>query len=321
MIRLDHVKPPEWPGARPDRLASTIRADAPEGCRVALLGLPDDLGVRMNGGRPGAVEGPRAFRAALASYGSIFDLEHQEDIEVRVYDAGDVTPAEGDGEAALRETHARISAATRALHDQKFECVVCIGGGHDLTFASVRGLAESMGRAVGGINIDPHLDVRETAGSGMPYRALIEGEHLDPVRFVEFGAGRFANSGEHVRWLRDRGAAIIPDHKARSLDAAVHVAFERAFPAGRTDTGFVSVDLDALDSSSAPGVSAPNPNGLSVERVCAMAQRAGEHPAVRHFDIMELSPPNDVGSRTARVAALVFMRFISGLDERTGIAP
>lgn len=318
--RPDHVRPAHWPPARPDRYASTIRADAPDGCRIALLGLPDDLGVRLNAGRPGAAQGPAAFRAALASYGALHDLDRQDDLEMRVFDAGDVVPAEGDDERALRETHDRAASAAAWLHAQGFEAVVCIGGGHDLTFPTVRALAQRAG-SVGGVNVDPHLDVRETAGSGMPYRALIDAGHLDPVRFVEFGAGRFANSGEHVRWLRERGAAIVPDTKARTLDAAVHVAFERAFPAGRTDTGFISIDLDCLDASSAPGVSALNPMGLRVEKVCAIAQRAGEHPAVRHFDIMELSPPNDVGGRTARIAALIFLHFVSGLDERSGIAP
>ena len=47
------------------RFAGTIRHDSPDGCAIALLGLPDDTGVGLNNGRPGAKDGPAAFRAAL----------------------------------------------------------------------------------------------------------------------------------------------------------------------------------------------------------------------------------------------------------------
>src|SRR6185503_8188990 len=63
-MKLPHVTPGRWPQLRPDRFAATIRTDSPDGCRVALLGLPDDTGVALLGGRPGAAEGPAAFRAA-----------------------------------------------------------------------------------------------------------------------------------------------------------------------------------------------------------------------------------------------------------------
>src|SRR5687767_8945741 len=64
---LPHTTPPSWPAdLPPTRFAAQIRTDSAEGCAIALLGLPDDLGVRLNGGRPGAAEGPTAFLAALA---------------------------------------------------------------------------------------------------------------------------------------------------------------------------------------------------------------------------------------------------------------
>lgn len=307
--------PPRWPTIRPDRFAARVRTDTPDGCAVALLGLPDDLGVRLNGGRAGAKDGPDALRRALASFGADFDQHRQTALEVGVYDAGDVQPAEGEGEGALHATHDRVTRALREIHSMGL-LPICVGGGHDLTFPGVRALSQHAGQPVGGINIDPHLDVRETVGSGMPFRAGIEGGFLDPMRFVEFGVGRFSNSRAHSDYLRERSAAIITVEKARDFKSAIPVAFDRAFPAGRSEPGFVSLDLDSIDASAAPGVSAPNPDGLSVERVLQVVQRAGEHPAVRHFDIMELSPPNDNADRTARIAALCLLTFLAGFTER-----
>src|SRR5262249_30908324 len=150
----------------PGRFAASIVVAAepgaapPAGCAVALLGLPDDTGVSLNGGRPGAAEGPRAFRAALARFGAAWDLQRDRALDGPVSEAGDVEPVPGDDEAALLATHARVESAAGALHAAG--CVtIAIGGGHDLALPCIAAWARQRGGAVGGINLDAHLDVRE----------------------------------------------------------------------------------------------------------------------------------------------------------------
>ncbi|MBL0922397.1 MAG: formimidoylglutamase [Phycisphaerales bacterium] len=325
---IPHTAPPVWPDVRPGRFASSISRD-PTGRRIALLGLPDEVGVRLNRGRPGAADGPRAFRAALSAFGTTYDGAEGRDLGGVVFDAGNVVPASApDGRGmleAMRETHRRVTEAARALHDLGL-IVACVGGGHDLTFPAVRALSESVGSPVGGVNIDPHLDVRDPdtePGSGIPFRALISGGFVDAERFVEFGAGRFANSREHTEWLADRGATVIGIDKALAHGSALRLAFERISRSAAHEPTFVSLDLDAIDSSQAPGVSAPCPMGLSVQEAARIARMAGEHASVRHFDLMELSPPHDDPppsaapyGRTARVAAFLFLTFVAGVLER-----
>lgn len=278
----------------------------------------------LNKGRPGAGEGPRAFRAALGRFAVGYDARERRALDVGVFDAGDVVPSRpdehhGDGVAALHATHERVTEAVGAIHEAGL-VPVCVGGGHDLTFASVRALARRVGGAVGGVNVDAHLDVRAEVGSGMPFRALIEGGFLDPARFVEFGIGRFVTSEDQAAWARERGVTIVGIEAALEGNMSVESAVERAtgVPAGRAGgVAFVSIDLDGIDGTQAPGVSAVNPMGLSVEHAAAFAEEAGRREEVRHFDIMELSPAHDVDGRTARVAALLFMRFVAGFMERT----
>ncbi|MCB9847709.1 MAG: formimidoylglutamase [Phycisphaeraceae bacterium] len=309
---IPHTMAPVWPAISADRLAQTIlNGDGAEG-DVALIGLPDETGVRLNHGRPGAAQGPAAFRAALARYGTTFDAAHRTPLTVRIVDAGDVEPAPGDDAAALQETHDRITQALSAIHDRGM-IPVCIGGGHDLTFPSVRALAQRVGGPVGGVNLDAHLDVRETVGSGMPFRRLIEGGFLDASRHVTLGVGRFANSREHVEWLTQRGGILVTADEALTRPDAVSFSLGAAM---RLGAGFVSIDLDGIDSSQAPGVSSPNPLGLTAMHANQLASLAGRHPAVRHLDLMELSPPNDVDGRTARLAAQLFLSFTAGVQER-----
>jgi formiminoglutamase len=264
----------------------------------------------------------------LAKYGTTFDAARNAPLIVRVYDAGDVTPAKpadfgGDAGKALAETHHRVHEAAAWIHAQNM-VVLAVGGGHDLTYPTVRALADAQGAPVAGINVDAHLDVRETVGSGMGFRRLIEGNHLEPSRFVEYGIGRFVNVEAHIRWAEEHGVSLVDIETALDGEVPMREAFHIAFGAGgRGDNntegegvGFVSIDLDAIDCASAPGVSALNPMGLPTSAAVEAARLAGIHPGVRHMDIMELNPTFDIDGRTARIAALLALTFIAGLAER-----
>lgn len=290
-MRFPHTQPGVWPDAIPaSRFASRIRRDAHKGCAVALIGIPDDTGVRMNSGRPGAAEGPTALRAALARYGvgepAGWDW-------VRVHDAGDVVVEPGD----IHETHRRVTECVRAVVDAGL-FPVAVGGGHDLTFPFVRGAAH--GHAPWhGVYFDPHLDVRDETGSGMPFRRLVEGGVANAL--TVHGFQPLANTLEHVRWFQAHGGRIsdlTPDDP---------------WPAQDT---FVSLDMDVIDQAFAPGVSATNPCGWTPTLAERWVAAAGRNPRVRCFDVMELSPPNDPSGRTARLGAHLLLTFLRAFGER-----
>lgn len=282
--------PPRWDDAGPGRFARSIRTADPGGCRVALLGLADDHGIALNRGRPGAAEGSRAFREALARYGT----GAPEGFEwPAVFDAGDVLPG-----PTLSETHERVTRAAGELLDAGL-LPVGVGGGHDLTFPFVRALAERTSEPLGGIYLDAHLDVRQEEGSGMPFRALVE---RCGVRGLDVrGLDPFSNTAAHRAWFREHGG------REEGFGA------DDAWPDGPL---FFSLDLDVLDQAHAPGVSARNPSGWTPSEVEPWVRAAGRTPAVGCFDIMELSPPRDAQGRTARLAARLFLAFLRGVADR-----
>lgn len=290
----------EW--ARGRGAAQGIRVlsgrELPPAGAVALVGFPHDLGVRLNGGRRGADQGPTAIRSALGRYGS-------EALSVpglpSVVDVGDVVPA-----ATLDETHHRVTEVVLALLSAG--CLpVGLGGGHDLTYPQVRALARALeeggsgeGSPFTGIYLDAHLDVRERPGSGMSFRRILE--ELDPVALHVRGLDPMVNSAEHLAWFRSRGGETEGFGPGDP------------WPSGQL---FVSLDLDVLDQAFAPGVSAPNPVGWSPAQVEAWVHRAGSEPGTRLFDLMELSPRWDPEGRTARLAARLLLAFLRGVAARS----
>jgi len=288
MNRIPHTTAPIWPVISTGRFAATIHRESPAGCGVALLGLPDDTGVKLNGGRPGARGGPQAFRAALSRYGAT------QAAFPGVFDAGDVKPGR-----SLGETHARVTVAATALLDAGL-FPIAIGGGHDLTFPFVRAIAARY-PGLAGIYFDAHLDVRETRGSGMPFRKLVEECGVSALHLHGFRP--LVNSAAHLAWFRAHGGNAHPD------DGKVALPKAKAL--------FSSFDLDVLDAAHAPGVSALNPAGWTVPQAEAWVRACGADPRVRCFDLMELNPAFDPEGRTARVAAHLFLTFLQGFASRT----
>ena len=90
------------------------------GCQagIALIGFACDEGVRRNGGRVGAKDGPRAIRQALANL-----AWHQ---DRPVYDAGDVRCDDQDLEGAQSRLAEVVSGALAAGHRP-----LVLGGGHE----------------------------------------------------------------------------------------------------------------------------------------------------------------------------------------------
>lgn len=319
---IPHTAPPIYPEPVPlGRFAGAIlRAssdllDLPDPaaeirkCKLALLGVPDDTGIAMNHGRMGAREGPHAFRQSLARYGVAVPMNPANTAAPypRVFDAGDVIPAED-----IQQTHQRVTDATNALLDLGLFPVM-IGGGHDLTYPFVASVAQRQG-PLSVHYLDAHLDVRAQVGSGMPFRKLVEQGHARALTIT--GADPLVNTQEHADWFTQHGGRFYPDPLSQRepfTDPQRLSAPQR----DETRPSHLSIDLDVLDASHAPGVSALNPNGLSPAQVSACVAAAGANPVFVSFDIMELSPPHDDQQRTARIAAHLFLTFLRAFAART----
>src|SRR5690606_3018523 len=170
------------------------------------------------------------------------------------------------------------------------------------------------------------LDVRETVGSGMPFRRLVESCGIRTLQ--AHGVNPMANSREHVDWFlahggrlgADRPAALIPPQD-RDTGAPTYtppggpgaLRPHDTLPPGAL---FASFDLDVLDAAHAPGVSAMNPAGWTIHQAEAWVTALGREPRIRCFDLMELCPEHDEGGRTARIAAHLFLAFLRGYTER-----
>ena len=301
----------------PNFLRDLIRpaAELPE-ADVCLVGLPLDFGTVLEGGRAGAVHAPDAIRRELRRYHKTYNLEHNIRLDaLRIAEAGNLDLRHADH----ARNHAHIRERLAQLLRQ-YPRVVVLGGSHDGTYSTVRGLFDATGsQPVGGINFDAHADVKDKPGiisSGTPFGKLLREGFLAGSRFSEIGLHSNLNTREDIDFLHQQQATIVPlAHVQKDgLEQYASRALRRATKDG---PAFVSFDIDGCAEAYAPAVSAPSADGFTPRQAVEAAFLAGQNEAVRLFEVVELNPLYDRDNQTARLAATIITAYLTGVARKT----
>jgi formiminoglutamase len=283
---------------------------------VALIGFCSDAGVIRNLGRPGAAEAPDVLRRALANL-PVRSCRH-------LLDAGDVVCVGYELEAAQQS----LSLALAGLLDRGL-LPLTLGGGHEVAFGSFGGLAMHLaGRRdarhlpaprIGVVNLDAHLDLRQAdrASSGTPFRQIAEECERRgwPFHYCCLGVSEFANTPALFDRAEALGATWLCDEEMGSDRLGDTLAVLDNFLC-EVDHVYLTICLDVLPASVAPGVSAPSARGVDLSVIEALVDGVTATGKVRLADIAELNPHFDTDGRTARVGARLVGRIVEGVWQR-----
>ncbi|WP_125616302.1 formimidoylglutamase [Specibacter cremeus] len=269
-------------------------APAPGTATAALLGFCSDEGVRRNGGRVGAAAAPAAIRAALGSLAFHGSRD--------VVDAGDIVVSG----SLLEEGQARAGRAITAMLDAGLLTCV-LGGGHETAFASYLGVAGSAaiadGARLGVLNLDAHFDLRAAPApsSGTPFLQMADAEAAAgrALNYAVVGVSEPNNTRALFETAHRLGVSYLLDEDCSAERAA---AFVSAF-LETVDVLYLTIDLDVLPATAAPGVSAPAAYGVPLPVIAAVCRQVAASGKLFHVDVAELNPSFDLDHRTARVAA------------------
>jgi formiminoglutamase len=267
-----------------------------------LAGYPDEEGIRLSHGRPGAKEAPDRIRSYF------YRATHPAKSLPPLYDLGNLETA---GSLADRHEYAKATALSAFSHGHRW---IALGGGHDYGYADVaafllhcrkvkkRGLV---------LHFDAHLDCRpddQGLNSGTPfYRVLNEFPPTAkkmPYDLIAVGLQRVCNSATYLGWADKKKVQLIfadEIEKARKL-LKLHLKSKRPV--------FISLDMDVFSSAYAPGTSNNWPMGLEPRELLPLFTDTLKKSQVLGMGIYEVSPPNDVENITSKLAAQYVYEFV-----------
>lgn len=247
-----------------------------------LIGLPTDCNSSFARGPAAA---PVAIRAALWSDRGNLAAEDGQEIghDFLLEDRGDLPLTETpDDDGIIR------NAVTESLSAGAMP--ILLGGDHAVSFPIVQAIAAKHG-PVNILHFDAHPDLYDDF-EGNPR------SHASPfARILEAGL---------CRRLVQVGIRTLNRHcREQAARFGVEIVPIADFTPGMVPVLdgplYISLDLDGLDPSEAPGVSHPEPGGLRVREVLSVLH--AQTGQIVGADVVELNPRFDANDRTAILAA------------------
>ncbi|MDT9011845.1 arginase family protein [Novosphingobium sp. APW14] len=247
-----------------------------------LIGLPTDCNSSFARGPAAA---PAAIRAALWSDRGNLAAEDGQEIghDFLLEDRGDLPLTETPDDDAIIRNGVTESLSAGAMP-------ILLGGDHAVSFPIVQAIAAKHG-PVNILHFDAHPDLYDDF-EGNPR------SHASPfARILEAGL---------CRRLVQVGIRTLNRHcREQAARFGVEIVPIADFTPGMVPVLdgplYISLDLDGLDPSEAPGVSHPEPGGLRVREVLSVLH--AQTGQIVGADVVELNPRFDANDRTAILAA------------------
>ncbi|HEY5674157.1 MAG TPA: arginase [Malonomonas sp.] len=279
---------------------------------IRIIGVPIDLGQDQRG----VDMGPSAIRyaglsSALKALG--YQLHDAGNLYVPVRDTL-ASQSQGDFLPAIQQVCQMVyEAAAQSVADD--EIPLFLGGDHSLAIGTIGGVTSR--EPAGVIWIDAHGDANRPQTSpsgnvhGMPLAALLgegfpelvnvgrPGSKLEAQDVVMIGI-RDLDEGER-NWLRQSGIRVytMRELDERGMSAVIREALSSLEHCSRIH---VSLDMDSLDPTQAPGVGTPSSGGLRYREAQLLMEIIADTGKLCSADIVEINPILDHENRTARMA-------------------
>jgi len=284
--------------------------------KIRIIGVPMDLGQS----RRGVDMGPSALRVAGVQ-SRLKQLGHT------VEDIGNV-PVKQPEEQPYGEKRAKylneIAETCRGLAEMTEQTLaegllpLVLGGDHSIAIGSCSGVSDffrKQSKKIGYLWLDAHGDMNTPESSpsgnvhGMPLAALIG-----------YGAPELVELLGYKPKIEPRNVAIVGvrdlDAKERRLvkDSGVHALTMRdidergmrevmsealRFAMDDTDGVAVSLDMDVIDPSDAPGVGTPVRGGITYREAHLAMEMIADSEAMVSLEIVEINPVIDLHNTTA----------------------
>lgn len=288
---------------------------AKQDSKYAVLGIPEDIGVRANMGRAGAVGAWDSFiKSFLNIQHNRFCKAHRVTLvghlnfEKELEEAANLNLDTKEGKKKIYEIVNRIDkevAHTVSMIVKAKKIPIIIGGGHNNAYGNIKGTALAKGRCINAINFDAHTDFRALEGrhSGNGFSYALEEGFLN--NYFIFGLHENYTSKSVFSSIKEKQEQVkyntyeeIQIRKDKTFENELITA------QGHVDTTHFGIEID-LDAVPLIASSAITPTGFSTEHLRQFLYFFGRSKNAAYLHICEGAPSLDSDKNPNLVGKLI----------------
>lgn len=292
--------------------------------KFIFVGVAEDIGIRANGGRPGAALTPLAVFQSLAlipvnKRGNNAQIDagwlwvNVEDLQAKadhLHYPQDVT--------ALRDLVARVDERVKAALLPLFlsgQVPIVVGGGHNNAFPLLCAVKEALGRPLHVINLDPHPDCRTLEGrhSGNGFSYAHAAGALE--KYFVMGLSEYGTNQSSLDMLEQTPGWSFATYESFAIRGETTREHARTQAFDHMQSEPFGLELCADGIAHCPS-SAETSMGSDWPFVAQMAYQAGQTGYCAYVHLAEASIglcPLSQRSSLARAVAYTGIQFIQGL--------
>ena len=272
-------------------------SDDYEASKAVIYGMPMDYTVSF---RPGSRFGPGRIREASVGLEEYSPYLDRSILDLAYFDAGDLLLPFGNAAKSLDIIAEYVRGV---LADGKIP--VGLGGEHLVSWPVIQEVYKKY-PDLAVIHIDAHADLREQyEGEPLSHSTPLRkaAELIGPGNVYQFGI----RSGSKEEWTYAKEAGI------RFHPFTVAEPLKRELPSLAGRPVYVTIDIDVLDPSAAPGTGTTEAGGItSGELLEAVHLIARSGANVVGFDLVEVAPIYDPTEMTPIVASKIVREMLLG---------
>jgi agmatinase len=284
---------------------------------VAIFGVPWDEGV---GYRPGARFGPRSLREYSTRFAfhergvkksGYWDIENRKRYldKIRLVDCGDQDVLYLN----VQETFSAVTESVGKMLSRKAFPVI-LGGDHSITFPVVRAFRNYKPLHI--IHLDAHLDYNDSIegvslANGNPLKRVSELDFIGEIIQVGMRGIRAREDAYQDSLSRGNKIITITDFRSKGTGEVLSQV-----PNG--GNLYVTVDIDVLDPSIAPGTSSPEFEGMTYKEIKELLTGIASRGRVIGFDLVEVNPFLDAVGLTQSAAVMIILEFLGAIFRQKG---
>lgn len=243
--------------------------------------------------RPGARKAPDQIRNASWNF-ETYDLRTSVDFkDINVHDYGDLNVSELDPEKMIE----KVKGFTSFILSKK-KIPICLGGEHSIT----PGIVYAYPDDICVLSLDAHLDFRDEYNNQKYNHACTTKRISDYIKIENIGVlGVRSAEKQELDEAKKQGLFFKTSFEMKKIGINNILSETKKF--FKNKKMYLTIDIDVIDPSFAPGTGTPEPFGISPFDLLEIIDIFS--PQIIGFDVVEVNPDFDNGESTILAAKII----------------